>query len=87
MVLMTSLIAYIILCRASVFDRVPSGVTSEYVNSYIPIQARLKWSFAITRLTVHCVSGLMSGLVICKFRKSMVIHDTEYPCNVETRNH
>ena len=23
--------------------------------------------------------GLMSDLVICKFRKNMVIHDTEYP--------
>ena len=26
--------------------------------------------------------GLMSDLVICKFRKSMVIHDTECPYHV-----
>ena len=27
----------------------------------------------------HFMCGLMSDLVICKFRKSMVIHDTESP--------
>ena len=35
--------------------------------------------WAITRLTAHFVCGLMSDLVICKFRKCMVIHDTECP--------
>ena len=40
---------------------------------------RLKWPSAITRLTAHFMCGLMSDMVICKFRKSMVIHDTECP--------
>ena len=42
---------------------------------------RLKWPYAITRLTSHFVCGLMSDLVIWKFRKSMVIlvHDTKCP--------
>ena len=34
---------------------------------------------AITRVTAHFICGLMSDLAICKFRKSMVIHDTECP--------
>ena len=38
---------------------------------------RLKLSYAITRLTAHFMCGLMSGLVICKFGKIMVMHDTE----------
>ena len=33
----------------------------------------------ITRLTTHFLCGLMSDLVICKFWKSMVIHNTECP--------
>ena len=36
-------------------------------------------SYAISRLTAHFMCGLLSDLVICKFRKSMVIHDTECP--------
>ena len=40
---------------------------------------RLKWLYAITRLTAHFMCGLMSDLVICKFRKSMAIHDTGCP--------
>ena len=60
----------------------PQGWQSEYVNPYIPTQnprGRLKWPYTITRLTAHFMCGLMSNLVICKFRKSMVIHDTECP--------
>ena len=41
---------------------------------------RLKWPYAITRLTSHFMCGLMSDPVICKLRKSMVIHDTKCPC-------
>ena len=33
----------------------------------------------ITRLTIHFMCSLMSDLVICKFGKSLVIHDTECP--------
>ena len=33
--------------------------------------------YAIARLTANFMCGLMSDLVIRKFRKSMVIHDTE----------
>ena len=38
---------------------------------------RSKWPYAITRLTALFMCGLMSALVICNFRKSIVIHDTE----------
>ena len=38
-----------------------------------------KWSAAISRLRARFMCGLMSDLVICKFRKTMVIHDTECP--------
>ena len=59
----------------------PSGVISEYVNPYTHTnpRGRLKWPYANTRLTAHIICGLMSDLVICNFRKSMVIHDTECP--------
>ena len=40
---------------------------------------RLKWSYAITWMTAYFICGLMSDRVICKLRKSMVIHDTECP--------
>ena len=40
---------------------------------------RLMWPYAITRLTAHFMCGLTSDLAICKFRKGMVIHDTECP--------
>ena len=40
---------------------------------------RLKWPYAIARLTPHFMCGLTSHLVICKFRKSMVMHNTECP--------
>ena len=33
----------------------------------------------ITRLTAHFMCDLMSDLVICKFRKSVVVQDTECP--------
>ena len=39
----------------------------------------LKRPYAITRLTAHFMCGLTSDLVICKFWKSMVMHDTECP--------
>ena len=40
---------------------------------------RLKWSYAVTRLTAHFMCGLVSYMVTCKFRKKVVIHDTECP--------
>ena len=40
---------------------------------------KLKWPYPITRLTAHFMCGLMFDLVIWKFRKSMIIHDTECP--------
>ena len=40
---------------------------------------RLKWPSTTTRLTAHFVCGLMSDMVICKFRKGVVMHDTECP--------
>ena len=38
---------------------------------------KIKWPYASSRLTTHFMCGLMSDLVICKFRKSMVMHNTE----------
>ena len=64
------------------------GDKSEYVNPYIPTQPpppppqprKIKVTiYAVTRLTANFMCGLMSDLVICKLRKSMVIHDTECP--------
>ena len=40
---------------------------------------RLKRPYAITRLTALFMCDLVSDLVICKFRKSMGVHDTECP--------
>ena len=37
---------------------------------------KIKWPYAITKLTTYFTCSLMSDLAICKFRKSMVIHDT-----------
>ena len=44
-------------------------------HTYIPN----KRPYAITRLTANFMCGLISDLVICKFRKSMIIHDTKCP--------
>ena len=46
---------------------VPSGVI-QWVGVTNP-WGKLKWPCAITRLTAHFMCGLMSDLVICKFRK------------------
>ena len=40
---------------------------------------RLKWPYAITRLTTQFMCGLMFDLVLCKFKKSMIIHDIQCP--------
>ena len=45
----------------------------------VVFKERLKRPYAVTRLTAHFMSGLMSDLVICNFRKSMFTHDTERP--------
>ena len=42
-------------------------------------QSYYKPDYEITRLTAHFMCGLMSVQVICKLRKSMVIHDTKCP--------
>ena len=49
------------------------------LTSIYPHKPLRKWPYAITRLTAHFVYGLMSDLVICKFWKSMITHDTECP--------
>ena len=53
-------------------------VHSETIRDGNPWE-RLKWPNSITRLTAHFICGLMSDMVICKFWKSMVMHDTECP--------
>ena len=44
----------------------------------------MKWSYVITWLAAHFMCGLISDLMICKFRKSVVIHDTEWSLRVHT---
>ena len=62
------------------FAAYPRGdKVSMLTHTYPHKPIRLKWPYAITRLTAHIMSGLMSDLVICKFRKSMVTHDTKCP--------
>ena len=41
---------------------------------------RLKWPYAVIKLTDHLKCGLALDLMIFKLRKSMVIHDTKCPC-------
>ena len=60
----------------------PSGVIKWVCSPICTLTnswGKLKWPYAITRLISHFMCGLMSDLVICKFKKSMVIHDTECP--------
>ena len=45
----------------------------------LTLEGRLKWPSAITRLTTHFTCHLMFDLVICKHRKSIVMHDTKCP--------
>ena len=40
---------------------------------------RLKWPYAITKVTAYFVCGLKSDLVIYKFRKNMVTRDSRCP--------
>ena len=58
-------------------------VSRAYVNPYIPTHKPLRRIkvYVITRLILNLLFGvaLMSDLVICKFRKSMVLQDTECP--------
>ena len=49
------------------------------IHAHTNPTGRLKWLYAITRLTGHFMCGLVSDLGICKFWKSMVIHDAECP--------
>ena len=53
------------------------GKVSMLIYTHTNPWGRLKWAYAIIRQTAHFMCGLMSDLVICKFRKSMVIHDIE----------
>ena len=60
----------------------PSGVIKWVclpIHTHTNTWGRLKWPYAITIMTAHFVRGLISDMVICKFRKFMVIHDTECP--------
>ena len=63
-------------------SRTPGGdkvsmLTHTYPHK--PLRKILKRPYAITRLTAHLMCDLMSDLVTWKFRKNMVMHDTERP--------
>ena len=55
----------------------PSGLP--YVHAHANRFERLKWPYAIARMIAHFMCALMSDLVVCKFRQSMIIQDTECP--------
>ena len=58
----------------------PSGVIKWVwwpIHTHTNPWGRLKWSYAIIRLSANFICGLMSDLVIYKFRKSINIHDTD----------
>ena len=64
---------------------IPSGVikVSMLVHTMIHTHTnpwgRLKWPYAITRLTANFMCGLMSDLLNCRFRKTMVTQDNRMP--------
>ena len=67
---------------AQIEINIPSGVIKWVcypIYKHTNLWGKLKWPYAISRLTAHYMCGLMSDLVICNFRKSMVMHDTECP--------
>ena len=80
---------YLLLCiyHKIMFTPIHSSVVDKvsraYVNPYIPTHKPMRRIkvYAITRLILNLLFGvaLMSDLAICKFRKSMVIQDTECP--------
>ena len=45
------------------------------IHAHTNPRGRLKWLYAITRMTVRFMCGRMSDLTIFKFRKSMMMHD------------
>ena len=70
------------LSSPSSFSLIPSRVIKWVcypIYTHTNPWGKLKWPYAITRLAAHFICGLMSDLVICNFRKDMVIHDTECP--------
>ena len=56
------------------FEALRGGTVSMLSHTY---PHKLNWTSTITRLTAHFSCGLVSDLVVCKQRKSMIIHDTE----------
>ena len=40
---------------------------------------RFKWPSAVTRLTAHFMSGLISALVICELKECNVVYDAKCP--------
>ena len=55
------------------------GMLSHIYGTHMNPWGKLNWPYAITRLTAHFMCWLMFDLVICNYRQSMVIHDTECP--------
>ena len=56
-----------------------TSVVIKYVNPYMPTQSLEEdyRPYPVTKLPARFTCGLMSALVICNQRKSVVIHDTE----------
>ena len=49
------------------------------IHTHTKPWGRLKWPYAITRLTVHCTWNLVSDLVICYAKVSDTIYDAKCP--------
>ena len=77
-----NLVTILYCISPSSFSLIPSRVIKWVcypIYTHTNPWGKLKWPYAITRLAAHFICGLMSDLVICNFRKDMVIHDTECP--------
>ena len=84
-VLISSKLEWVNSCFRHVFVKIDQSANTRgfhnglHITKNAVLKERLKRPYAITRLTAHFMSGVMSDLVVCKFRKSMVILGTEYP--------
>ena len=69
----------------------PSAIGGDKVSmlthTYLHKPPRKKVTYAITRLTAHFMLGLISDLVICKFRKSMAECPYQVSLNNTNPNH
>ena len=54
------------------------GPLHGYMYTHMNPWGKLQWLSAVTRLTAHFTWGLTFDVVICKHRRSVVMHDCSY---------